>query len=268
MEFYTYAYLRENKTPYYIGKGKNRRAWSNVNRKGAKRPKDTSRILILKRNLTEEEAFRHERYMIAIFGRKDLETGILRNLTDGGDGPSGWIPSDVTKKKISAAKCGKKHSKEAKEKMSLSRRGENNHRFGKEVTAKTRAKIGEANRGRRHTAKARARMSEARRGERNSMFGKRLNEEQKSRMKEAYRRRLSERRHPNARSYIFTSPTGKELLVTGRFRAFCHEQGLVAGTMQNALYRNCSPPPRNGWKVCYAGEAPQPPLLASANLPT
>jgi hypothetical protein len=43
----------------------------------------------LKRNLTEEEAFRHECYMIAVFGRKDIGTGILRNLTDGGDGVQG-----------------------------------------------------------------------------------------------------------------------------------------------------------------------------------
>jgi hypothetical protein len=54
-----------------------------------KPPKDKSRIIFLKQNLTEEEAFRHEIYMIAVFGRKDLGTGILHNRTDGGDGSSG-----------------------------------------------------------------------------------------------------------------------------------------------------------------------------------
>ena len=34
--------------------------------------KDKSRIIFLKQNLTEEEAFKHEIYMIAVFGRKDL----------------------------------------------------------------------------------------------------------------------------------------------------------------------------------------------------
>ena len=86
--YYTYAYLREDKTPYYIGKGKNKRAYSKRDRVVPLPPKD--RILILKQNLTEEEAFKHEIYMIAIFGRKDLGTGILRNLTDGGDGASNW----------------------------------------------------------------------------------------------------------------------------------------------------------------------------------
>ena len=85
-KFYTYAYLREDKTPYYIGKGCGNRCKDTKNRT-FKPPKDRSRILILKSKLTEEEAYKHERYMIAIFGRKDLGTGILHNHTDGGDGP-------------------------------------------------------------------------------------------------------------------------------------------------------------------------------------
>jgi hypothetical protein len=86
MNYYTYAYLREDKTPYYIGKGKGDRIYST--RRRNKQPKDKSRIIFLKQNLTEEEAFKHEIYMIAVFGRKDNGTGILRNLTDGGEGSS------------------------------------------------------------------------------------------------------------------------------------------------------------------------------------
>ena len=83
MHYYTYAYLREDKTPYYIGKGKGNREYKR-SRNDIRPPKDKSRILYLKQNLTEEEAFKHEIYMIAVFGRKDLGTGILRNRTDGG----------------------------------------------------------------------------------------------------------------------------------------------------------------------------------------
>jgi len=95
-EFYTYAYLREDRTPYYIGKGTGNRAYRKNRR--IKPPKDKSRIIFLKKNLLEEEAFRHEIYMIAVFGRKDNGTGILRNLTNGGDGVSGYIPSESVRK--------------------------------------------------------------------------------------------------------------------------------------------------------------------------
>ena len=100
--FYTYAYLREDKTPYYIGKGEGNRAYVK-HQKGISVPKDKSRIIFLKQNLTEEEAFRHEIYMIAVFGRKDLGTGILRNLTDGGEGSSGAIRTDEWKRNMSKA---------------------------------------------------------------------------------------------------------------------------------------------------------------------
>lgn len=94
--YYTYAYLREDKTPYYIGKGRGRRAFHKENRV-TKLPKNKDRIIFLKQNLTEEEAFKHEIYMISVFGRKDLGTGILHNRTDGGEGSSGFIVSENRK---------------------------------------------------------------------------------------------------------------------------------------------------------------------------
>jgi hypothetical protein len=98
--FYTYAYLRVDRTPYYIGKGKGNRAY-NKHQKGISVPKNKSRIIFLKQNLTEEEAFKHEIYMIAVFGRKDLGAGILRNRTDGGDGSSGAVRSEEWRRSIS-----------------------------------------------------------------------------------------------------------------------------------------------------------------------
>jgi hypothetical protein len=93
MEYYTYAYLREDGTPYYIGKGKGNRAyvkhWRSKVRGGYFTPPEKDRILILKNNLTEEQAYKHEMYMIKILGRKDLGTGILRNMSDGGKGGKG-----------------------------------------------------------------------------------------------------------------------------------------------------------------------------------
>jgi hypothetical protein len=111
-KFYTYAYLREDKTPYYIGKGTRDRIYSKNRR--IKPPKDKSRIIFLKQNLTEEEAFKHEIYMIAMFGRKDLGTGILHNMTDGGDGVSGRIITEEYRKKISASMTSEQRSQRSK----------------------------------------------------------------------------------------------------------------------------------------------------------
>ena len=116
MEYYTYAYLREDGTPYYIGKGKGKRAYKKG--KGETRPpKDKSRIVILKRNLTEEEAFKHEIYMIAVFGRIDLGTGILRNKTDGGDGTSGAVLPPSVREAVSKSNVARMYDEKFKKRF-------------------------------------------------------------------------------------------------------------------------------------------------------
>ena len=133
--YYTYAYLREDKTPYYVGKGRGNRAYDK--RRRIKPPKDKSRILLLKKNLTEAEAFKHEVYMIFVLGRKDLGTGILHNLTNGGEGVSGRVKSKTERQAISERMSGENHPlfgvprTEAQKKAHSERMsGENNPNFG------------------------------------------------------------------------------------------------------------------------------------------
>jgi len=104
-DYYVY-YIIDPRTgqPMYVGKGKNRRMydhWINRNsnrcnhllkqkfkeleQEGLKPVYAKTRV-----NLTENEALHTERKLIALHGRLDLATGILCNLTDGGDGVSGW----------------------------------------------------------------------------------------------------------------------------------------------------------------------------------
>jgi hypothetical protein len=147
-DYYTYAYLREDKTPYYIGKGKGDRAYKK-SKNDIKPPKDKIRILLLKQNLTEAEAFKHEIYMIDVFGRKDLGTGILHNRTDGGDGASGAIRSEETKRKLSEAKKGNTNclgrilSKETKRKQSEASKGHTRW-LGRTHSEETKRKMSEA----------------------------------------------------------------------------------------------------------------------------
>src|SRR5208337_1870841 len=89
MGFYTYMWLREDGTPYYIGKGEGGRGFTSKAHK-IHRPKDDARILVQYWS-DEETAFEMEKYYIRLFGRRDNGTGILRNLTDGGDGGFGHI---------------------------------------------------------------------------------------------------------------------------------------------------------------------------------
>jgi hypothetical protein len=138
--FYTYAYLREDRTPYYIGKGQTRRLYQKDG-KPCGVPKDKNRIIKLKQNLTEEEAFKHEIYMIAVFGRKDLGTGILHNRTDGGDGTSGYIHTEETKRKLSKIGKGKvppnkgiPHTNETKRKISVANKGKVSRLKGKKTS--------------------------------------------------------------------------------------------------------------------------------------
>jgi hypothetical protein len=139
---YVYAYLREDGSPYYIGKGVGKRYKDQHN---VVVPPE-NRIQFIKEQLTDDEAVALEIELIARYGRKDLGTGILRNLTDGGEGMLN--PSPSVRKKLSNAKLGKKPNNYGKKyksgpsvAKSLSKKGNKHPQYGKERTEEERAKI-------------------------------------------------------------------------------------------------------------------------------
>lgn len=82
-------------------KNKRNQFWKNIVNK------TNYEIEIIYDNLTNESAKELEIFLINLYGRRDLKTGSLVNLTDGGDGAVGKITNDEIKLKISNSMKGK-----------------------------------------------------------------------------------------------------------------------------------------------------------------
>lgn len=194
-KFYTYAYLREDKTPYYIGKGKGYR----INEKQGRSIKlpIKERRIILKRFDNEFDAYKHEMYMIFIFGRKDNKTGILRNLSDGGEGTSN--PSKETRELISEFHKGKTLSKES------------------------RLKISKANKNRKIPEELKLSLSIKFSGEGNPNYGKKHSKETLMKISQGTKNK-------NLKTRIYINPNGEIIEVTN-LREFCKENNLIYNSM-------------------------------------
>ncbi len=106
-----YRHIRlDKKEPFYIGIGKTiKRAFEKKDRSSAWKgiiSRSEYEVDILFEDLTWEEACIKEKEFIQLYGRKQLSTGTLVNLTEGGDGVVGNTMSEEAKNKIRIANSG------------------------------------------------------------------------------------------------------------------------------------------------------------------
>jgi predicted GIY-YIG superfamily endonuclease len=144
------VYLHKKKDTneiFYVGIGTNtKRAYTKHKRSGLWKKivkKYGYDIIITHDNICWEEACSIEKYLISFYGRMDIKTGILTNMTEGGDGTFGRVCLEETKQKISVKakkklSCkenhpmyGRSQTKESNEKNRNSQLGEKSYMFGK-----------------------------------------------------------------------------------------------------------------------------------------
>ncbi len=197
MKYYVYELWDIIKNqPFYVGKGCGKRTSAHTSKShlakqdGNQFKKNVIRKMLLENNKPvakyvfrsddEIAAYNEETRLILQYGRRDLGTGILTNLTNGGVGS--LSPNTESRYKMGRARRGKKetkeetqnrtekligfkHSSESRDRMSLAKvgkvpacvelrrsySGEGNPQFGKIWPEEKRNKMSETNKGRKRS---------------------------------------------------------------------------------------------------------------------
>jgi hypothetical protein len=153
---YVYRHIRLDKNePFYIGIGnqsnhkraydysKNRRnkIWLDIV------AKTEYEVEVIFDEFSWEEACDKEREFIALYGRKDLKTGTLANMTDGGDGVVGILFTDEHKRKIGEKSIGRFYSEETRSKMGKAQLGNKKYLLRTTPQEEINKKVSLANKG-------------------------------------------------------------------------------------------------------------------------
>ncbi|MCK5612619.1 hypothetical protein KAR91_62685 [Candidatus Pacearchaeota archaeon] len=242
--FYVYAYLdprikgsfqygeyKFDYEPFYIGKGKDNRMYDHLKYKSENTSKvefieeiikDGYNPVIIKvfEYLEEKESFELEKDLIMVIGQRMIGTGPLTNIQQGGQGFSGWIPTEnwllknkeAQKKRWNNPEERFKHSKIMKE-------------VGSRPSFRKKCK---------ETAKKFWKV------ERNRMISYQKRPDVKKKKSVATINSLSQ-------TWIVINPSGKRF-ETNRLKEFCKEFGLSVEPLQRvAMGKNLN---HKGW-LCF-----------------
>lgn len=153
--FYVYEHWRpDTNSCFYVGKGKNKRAWRMSNRRNPHHKNIIKKLAslnllvdvrIVLNNLSEQDAYDAEVARIAFYGIDNLS-----NITLGGEGMKNLTPESRERMSIAQKKRFKDHPEE-KERMSKERRG-------RVASEETKRKISKSLSGKKHTAETKRKM--------------------------------------------------------------------------------------------------------------
>jgi hypothetical protein len=276
--YYVYCLLDPTNyyLPFYIGKGKNKRAQSHLNHtdrnnniykentiKKIREAGMEPTIMYWKSDLTEDLAYDLEENLIRLFGRKVVdESGILTNICE-----------DARPPNQKGKKYTDPYSQERRDKISKANKGKNPWNLGIPLTAETKDKISNSRKGssswfkgKFHSDESKQKMSEAKKdkcfGKNNNMFGKKHKPESIQKMKDNktsatgennrfHSSRLTEedkkkRSHPY--TYKIISPDNIEY-ITNNILEFCRMHSLDVTTMRNNAKENIGRKHKKGWQA-------------------
>ena len=231
--------------PFYVGKGHGKRAWNHtkvIKRGGKSANPHKDRIIakllrqglspvveVLKEDLAEDTAFELEKLLISTIGRVDLKLGPLSNMSEGGEGNSGYSWNQEQREACSKRVAGegnpyfgKVHSTEVRAKMAANHpdnSGKNNPFFGRHHSQESRdltsAKLMGRGAGVAFTAEHRNKIADSNKGKKKPR-SKVTNDKVSETLKAL---------HPTKRQYTITTPAG-EKVQTRNLKTWCKEQGV------------------------------------------
>jgi hypothetical protein len=191
---YVYRHIRLDKNqPFYIGignqseykraydcsKNKRNKIWLNIV------AKSKYEVEVLFDELSWDEACEKEKEFIALYGRIDLKTGILANMTDGGDGLVGVIFTDEHKRKIGEKGKNKIYSEESRLKMSKSQMGNKKYLLRTTPQEEINNKISIANKGKVRSEEQKNNLKLYYKHNKHACLGRKLSEETRQKIKDS-----------------------------------------------------------------------------------